>query len=82
EDRLTFGRPEVDFAFLLRQLFAIDMPITSLCREDCRGLATDGVNLNEHPDHVPSDAHPDRTENSPFAALEDLDLDLDLDPRS
>ncbi len=77
EDRLAFGAPEVDFATLLRQLFAIEMPLTSLCAPDCRGLATDGTNLNDHPDHVPEGAT-ERTERSPFAALEDLDLD----PRS
>lgn len=73
EDVLAFGRPEVDFAPLLRQVFAIDLPLTALCREECRGLATDGVNLNEHPDHVPEGEIPE--EESPFAALKDLDLD-------
>ena len=79
EDVLAFGTPEVDFAPLLRQVFAIDLPLAALCREECRGLSTDGVNLNEHPDHVPEgeDAQP---EESPFAALRDLDLDED--PRS
>lgn len=76
EDVLTFGKPEVDFAPLLRQVFAIDLPLTALCREDCRGLAVDGVNLNEHPEHVSAEGH--GGEGSPFAALEDLDLsDID-----
>ena len=78
EDRLAFGKPEVDFATLLRQLFAIEMPLTALCTPDCRGLATDGTNLNDHPDHVPEGATDRTEERSPFAALEDLDLD----PRS
>lgn len=75
EDRLSFGRPEVDFAFLLRQLFAIDLPLTVLCKEDCRGLSIDGVDLNEHPDHRPEGADRQEEPASPFAVLEDLDLD-------
>lgn len=74
EDVLAFGRPEVDFAPLLRQVFAIDLPLTVLCEESCRGLATDGVNLNDHPDHVVAG---ERDEESPFAALQDLDLEDD-----
>jgi len=78
EDRLTFGRPEVDFAPLLRQVFAIDLPLTVVCSESCRGLSIDGVDLNEHPDHVPEGAE-DTSEgdeaSSPFAALKDIDLD-------
>lgn len=72
EDLLAFGRPSVDFAPLLTQVFAIDQPLTALCREDCRGLSVDGVNLNEHPDHeAPRQTEP---EPSPFAVLKDLDL--------
>jgi uncharacterized protein len=71
EDVLTFGRPEVDLAPLLRQVFAIDLPLTVLCSETCRGLSLDGVDLNEHPGHQgPVDrASPD----SPFASLGDID---------
>lgn len=75
EEVLAFGRPEVDFAPLLRQLFAIDLPLTVLCREECRGLATDGVNLNDHPDHVPAGEDTATREESPFAKLKDLDVD-------
>jgi uncharacterized protein len=74
EDRLAFPRPEVDFAPLLRQVFAIDLPLTVLCKPECRGLSIDGVNLNEHPDHRPAGADQPQ-EESPFAVLEDLDLD-------
>lgn len=76
EDRLVFGSPEVDFAELLTQLFAIEVPLTALCREDCRGLSEDGVDLNEHPEAAP----PTRTEtsNAPFARLEQALKDLDL----
>ncbi len=79
EDRLVFGRPEVDFAPLLRQLFAIELPLTVLCNEDCRGLSVDGVNLNEHPDHVAPQpvaaSIQDDVTQSPFAALADLDVE-------
>lgn len=72
EDVLEFGQPVVDFAPLLAQVFAIDVPLTALCREDCRGLSLDGVNLNEHPEAAtPAD---EVRKPSPFAALEDLDL--------
>jgi uncharacterized protein len=72
EELLSFGRPDVDFAPLLTQVFAIDLPLTALCREDCRGLAADGVNLNEHPEHGGAPATPDAA--SPFAALKKLEL--------
>ena len=76
DDLLVFGRPQVDFADLLLQVFAIDLPLTVLCREECRGLSSDGVNLNDHPDHVaPDEARSDEgAADSPFAALRDIDL--------
>ncbi len=72
EDVLEFAQPVVDFAALLTQIFAIDLPVTVLCREDCKGLSIDGVNLNEHPDHVADEG--ERTKGSPFASLKDIDL--------
>jgi uncharacterized protein len=73
DDVLVFGQPVVDFAPLLLQVLAIDVPLTALCREDCKGLSLDGVNLNDHPEHAAASAA--RTEpESPFAALKDLDL--------
>lgn len=73
EDVLMFGRPEVDLAPLLRQVFAIDLPLTVLCSDSCRGLSLDGVDLNENPGHQAPD---DRTSpDSPFASLGDLDWD-------
>ncbi len=73
EDRLLFGRPEVDFAALLAQLFAIDLPLTVLCREDCKGLSLDGVNLNDHPELERQDRER-RDAASPFEVLKDIDL--------
>lgn len=73
DDLLIFGDSVVDFSALLLQLVAIELPLTALCREDCKGLSIDGVNLNEHPDHVAPEA-PKAEVESPFKALESLDL--------
>jgi len=72
EDVLVFSQPQVDFAPLLAQVFAIDVPLTVLCMETCRGLSVDGVNLNEHPEHEAVRQEQERA--SPFSALRDLDL--------
>lgn len=74
EDVLEFGQPVVDFAPLLRQVFAIDVPLTALCREDCKGLSLDGVNLNDHPEAATPADEGTRTP-SPFAALGDLKVE-------
>jgi uncharacterized protein len=74
DDLLVFGEPVVDFAALLVQLLAIELPLTALCREDCKGLSLDGVNLNEHPDHTAPDA-PKAEPESPFKALESLEIE-------
>lgn len=50
EELLVFGKPEVDFAPLLTELLAIEVPLTALCKEECLGLNEEGVNLNEHPE--------------------------------
>jgi uncharacterized protein len=72
EDVLEFEQPLVDFAPLIVQVFAIEQPLTVLCREDCKGLSIDGVNLNDHPDHVADERVPEKA--SPFAKLKDFDL--------
>lgn len=72
EELLVFSEPTVDFANFLAQLFALELPLTVLCKESCRGLALDGVNLNQHPDHVAPGEK--AKEESPFAALKDLEL--------
>lgn len=92
EERLVFGNPQVDFAPLLTELFAIEVPLTALCKDDCLGLDEDGVDLNAHPERaaqvaaaraaagqataVGSDAA-HTTIQSPFAVLEDVLKDLD-----
>lgn len=72
DEHLTFGRPEVDFAMLLTQMFALKLPLTALCKPGCLGLTLDGVNLNEHPEAAASARQP--ASGSPFAALKNLKL--------
>lgn len=80
EERLVFGNPQVDFAPLLTQLFAIEVPLTALCKPDCLGLDEDGVNLNEHPERVPPGAvkRDAGSTPSPFADLEKVLKDIDI----
>jgi uncharacterized protein len=73
DDTLVFTQPEVDFAPLLVQVFAIESPLTVLCKEDCKGLSLDGVNLNEHPEHAPA-RESDSSTPSPFESLKDIEL--------
>lgn len=72
DDLLVFSQPTVDFAPFLVQLFALELPLTVLCKESCKGLSLDGVNLNDFPDHQAPG--PEAEEASPFAVLKDLDL--------
>jgi len=72
-DTLVFSQPEVDFAPLLAQVFAIESPLTVLCKEDCRGLSLDGVNLNDHPEHA-APAQGESSTPSPFESLKDIEL--------
>jgi uncharacterized protein len=72
DETLLFGKPQVDFAELVTQLLAMELPLTVLCREDCKGLSPEGVNLNDHPE---AENTPQAAESeSPFAALKDLKL--------
>lgn len=71
-DVLAFSQPTVDFAPLLVQAFAIESPLTVLCKEDCRGLSLDGVNLNDHPEHAAPEANERKL--SPFESLKDIEL--------
>ncbi len=72
DETLIFGKPQVDFANLITQLMAIELPLTVLCKEDCKGLSPDGVNLNEHPEAAPKIEEP--VSESPFAGLKDIKL--------
>lgn len=74
---------QIDLAPLAREYLLLDMPITPLCRPDCKGLCTEcGANRNTtdcgHP-QAAADAPPapaDEARDPRFAALKDL-----LDPK-
>jgi uncharacterized protein len=72
DETLTFGKPQVDFAALITQLMAIELPLTVLCKDDCKGLSPDGINLNEHPEATP--VQEEIVNESPFAALKNIKL--------
>ncbi len=72
DETIVFGKPQVDFATLITQLVAIELPLTVLCKEECKGLSPDGINLNDHPEAAPVPEEP--VSESPFAALKDIKL--------
>lgn len=72
DETLVFGKPQVDFANLITQLLAMELPLTVLCKEDCKGLSPEGINLNEHPEAAPKQE--EVASESPFAALKDIKL--------
>ena len=72
DEILVFGRPQVDFANLITQLLAIELPLTALCKDECKGLSPEGINLNEHPELAPQTV--EEPKESPFATLKDLKL--------
>ncbi|RDI95607.1 DUF177 domain-containing protein [Meiothermus sp. QL-1] len=48
EDVLLFGHPNLDLSLFLSEAFALELPYTVLCREDCKGLCpVCGANRNE-----------------------------------
>lgn len=48
EEIFLFGHPELDLEPFLTEAFALEVPITVLCKEDCKGLCpTCGANRNE-----------------------------------
>ncbi len=73
---------QIDLAPLAREYLLLDLPITPLCRPDCKGLCIEcGANRNEHDcGHAQHPAEPDpspeETQDPRFAALKDL-----LDPK-
>jgi uncharacterized metal-binding protein YceD (DUF177 family) len=62
---LLFGRPEVDFALLLTEVFTVDLPLTVACPEgvECQDLTRIYGIDHEHA----------AGERSPFAVLKDFD---------
>ncbi|MCX7782765.1 MAG: DUF177 domain-containing protein [Meiothermus sp.] len=48
EEILLFGHPDLDLGPLLSEAFALELPYTTLCKEDCKGLCpVCGANRNE-----------------------------------
>ncbi|GIW26535.1 DUF177 domain-containing protein [Meiothermus sp.] len=48
EEILLFGHPDLDLEPLLSEAFALELPYTALCKEDCKGLCpVCGANRNE-----------------------------------
>lgn len=48
EEVLLFGHPILDLSPILSEAFALELPYTALCREDCKGLCPIcGANRNE-----------------------------------
>jgi uncharacterized protein len=72
DETLLFGKPQVNFADLITQLLAMELPLSVLCKEDCKGLSPDGINLNDHPEAAPKQE--EAVNESPFAALKDIKL--------
>lgn len=66
DEVLLFGKPEVDFALLLTEVFTVDLPLTVNCPEgvECRDLARLYGTDPEY-EHA--------ADKSPFAALRDFD---------
>ena len=48
EDYYLFGGPELDLSGFLYQAFALELPLTAVCHDDCAGLCpVCGADLNE-----------------------------------
>jgi uncharacterized metal-binding protein YceD (DUF177 family) len=65
DEVLVFGKPQVDFAEMLTEIFSVDLPLAVECPE---GVACDRL----------SERYAERTETatpSPFASLEDFDVE-------
>ncbi len=71
---LVFGKPIVDFAGFISEIFTMSQPLTNLCKEDCRGLNNDGVNLNFHPEAAKEKVVEISEKESPFASLKDFEV--------
>lgn len=69
---LSAGGDFANIETLLRDNFTQELPLTPLCRPDCRGLCPQcGINLNEYPDHV------HETTDIRLSALADLKAQLE-----
>jgi len=69
EEVYYFGHPELDLSGILHQAFALELPLTALCHDECAGLCpVCGADLNEtdcgHAEEL--------KKKTPFVALEGL----------
>lgn len=64
DEVLMFGRPEVDFAEMITEIFSVDLPLAVECPE--------GVSCERLSERY---AEPAANNKSPFAALEDFDVE-------
>lgn len=65
DELLVFGHPEVDFAEMITEIFSVDLPLAVECPE---GVSCEPLS-EQYAEQV------DKTPTSPFAALEDLDVE-------
>ncbi len=72
EDILIFGNPSVNFADLIIEIFLMSLPLTVLCKTDCKGLNNEGINLNLHPEAADNNKLEIEQKDSPFASLKDF----------
>ncbi len=72
EDILIFGNPSVNFADLIIELFLMSLPLTTVCKADCKGLNSEGINLNLHPEAADDKNLELEQKDSPFASLKDF----------
>ncbi|MDX2007502.1 MAG: DUF177 domain-containing protein [Meiothermus sp.] len=74
EEIFLFGNPSLDLTPFLSEAFALELPYTVLCREDCQGLCEHcGANLNRTPDCCEARKQP--KEGKMAAALQKLNLE-------
>ncbi len=71
---LVFGKPVIDFAPFISEMFTMSQPLTNLCKDDCKGLSIDGVNLNFHPEVAEQNNTKTPEKDSPFASLKDFEV--------
>jgi uncharacterized protein len=65
DEVLVFGRPEVDFAEMITEIFTVDLPLAVECPE---GVSCESLS-ERYADRV------DKATESPFASLQDFDVE-------
>lgn len=76
EEIFLFGKPDLELAPFLSEAFALELPYTTLCREDCPGLCEFcGANLKR----APQDCCPQRSQQGKEGKLAEQLKKLDLE---